>query len=389
MGNSRVNFRGQRADMSPLESVEMQESSSPMRRGVIPVAVLAALLLAVPWLRTRLSARWGGPCVPVPLPVRSELEPLTARSADRLEGLATFCDPGVRGLINRVLFYGNDATLASAGPARNVMLWSLATGRADVLEGTIEYHSLAISPDGEILVGGGDDGTIQGWGLTRRERLFSVPHAHRAPIWGIAFDPVGGAFVSAARDGMLRRWSRASGALLGEVGGVDEAWPVAFSHDGQLIAVGNGESASLWTGKTLEPRGSLTGQETATWAVAFSRDDRRLAAGSDGPAIRVYDTGTQGLVQALHGYRTTVRDVQYNAAGDLLAAGGWDGSVTVWDAAHGKRLASRDGHQGRVQTIAFDRRGLLLASAGDGGIIRFWGVRRRPVVARSPTSGAR
>ncbi len=341
-------------------------------------AVKEVLKLILISPRTQASADKAGACVPAVPPAVSELEVIGAGNASRLEEVGTLCEQRWRGLIDGVVFFDGDRRLASSGRARDVALWKLADGSSESLPGSVECHGLALSPDGLVLVAGGDEGALHGFDVSSRQRLFRVPDASRGIIRAIAFAADGASFYVAALDGVVSRWSR-TGEPMSTARFEAGAWSLAVSHDGKTVAVGAGTSAWLFDGAE-GPRRELPGQPQSTWSVAFSPDDRLLVAGSNGPAVRTFDVETAAFAAELGAGRgrSTIRDATFSPDGELIAFGTWSSALVLTTTTPPEQAGAVDAHQGRIQKVAFSRSGKLLATAGDGGIIRLWGVRRSP-----------
>jgi WD40 repeat protein len=66
--------------------------------------------------------------------------------------------------------------------------------------------------------------------------------------------------------------------------------------------------------------------------VAFSRDGRRIATGSEDRTVRLWDAASGQEVLTLKGHTDIVRCVGFSNDGCRLVSGGWDHTVRVWDA---------------------------------------------------------
>ncbi|MBL8952168.1 MAG: WD40 repeat domain-containing protein [Myxococcaceae bacterium] len=352
---------------------------------VVVVFGVFATFYSVKWVvqtltyspRTQASADAAGPCVPSAPPDAAELEVIAESTFERLDEVGTLCDPKWRGLVDGLVFFDGDRQLASSGRARDVALWSVAGGTSTSLPGTIESHGLALSPDGLVLVAGGERGALHGYDVSTRQRLFEVPRASRSVIRGLAFTPDGASFFVSDLDGVVSRWSR-TGTPLGAITFESGAWSLAVSHDGKTLAAGAGTSAWL-VDLDGGNRRELPGQQQSTWSVAFSADDALLAAGSNGPAVRLFDVQTAKLAAepAKAAGRSTIRDAVFSPSGELVAFGTWTSALVLTTTQGAARVKALDGHQGRIQKVTFSKSGKLVATGGDGGVIRLWGVRRR------------
>jgi WD40 repeat protein len=84
-------------------------------------------------------------------------------------------------------------------------------------------------------------------------------------VFALAYAPDSATLVSGARDGILRRWRAADGALLSELSGhAERVFAVAFSPDGREVASGGEDrTVRLWRPDA--------GSEIRRWDVDRSR----------------------------------------------------------------------------------------------------------------------
>ena len=108
-------------------------------------------------------------------------------------------------------------------------------------------------------------------------------------------------------------------------------WRVAFSKDGKLLASGsNDQTIRLWdvqTHKSLSviPTGSIV------YAVSFSPDGKRLAAGCRDNSVRLFDVASREQVAELHNHSDYVHAVDWSPDGTRLISGSGDFTARIWD----------------------------------------------------------
>lgn len=115
---------------------------------------------------------------------------------------------------------------------------------------------------------------------------------------------------------------------------------LAFSPDGNLLAVGNrAGTVELWditTGKLVR---TLQGNHNKVVSVAYSPDGHFLTAGTVDPrydfntitpTILFWEVETGELIGSVNTYQTNIATLSFNPRGNLLVVVGLDGTVSVW-----------------------------------------------------------
>ncbi|WP_018503898.1 NACHT and WD repeat domain-containing protein [Parafrankia discariae] len=141
-------------------------------------------------------------------------------------------------------------------------------------------------------------------------------------------------------------------------------------------------------------------QRIATQAESARRDNPALAAQLSLVALRTADTpeargavlwsfnGGGGVPTRYQAHSKSVGTVAYSRDGRLLATGSDDWTAALWDATDPRRLTplaripnERGGGHGRaVKAVAFNRNGTVLATGGTDGLAKLWDItdRARP-----------
>ena len=198
--------------------------------------------------------------------------------------------------------------------------------------------------------------------------------AFKDTIGGMAFSPPDGrAFAMVTNGDRVRLWDTASLQPIGEP--IEGSTPIAFSQDGQRIAVGFGDSsARIWDIKSAKLVATLSGRtDSLLRAVAFNDDATRLATGSDDRKLRVWEP-TSGRVLHTVTIADPVEKIAISQAGDRLAGGVASGDWHVW------QLGSKPG-AGQVQleradlwSVAFAANGTKLVGAATMGRVEVVGL---------------
>ena len=182
-------------------------------------------------------------------------------------------------------------------------------------------------------------------------------------------------------------WDVKSGRRLGAMPSSQHAgWPI-FAPDGRSLMVDFGRSPRIWHFNPLPEPPSSFGHKAEAWAVAYSPEGKILATGSDDTderqTIKLWDPATGQLVRGWDGGEGTVSSLAFSPDGRMLATGHLvdQGSVKLWDVSTGRLLHALRGHKDMVRSVAFTPDGRTLASAGgrsgkagEDRTIRLWDI---------------
>ncbi len=205
-----------------------------------------------------------------------------------------------------------------------------------------------------------------------RKKLGSV-------VYEVVYSPGGTILAAACQDGSIYLVDAKTKAVLRILRGhMDQSMALAFSADGEVLASGSwAGDVRLWdvaTGRLLR-KDRVPG---TVWAVAFSPDGSRLAAGG-GDGIRVWEVSGPGSGETLPPLVEIrnvgiISDLGFSPDGVCLAAVGRDKMVRMWKVEDWKLVAESSGHGDWIRTLSFRADGKLLATAGSDQTVRFWSV---------------
>jgi WD40 repeat protein len=200
---------------------------------------------------------------------------------------------------------------------------------------------LAMSPDGTLLAGGGDDPSLYLWQTATAKPLARLP-GHTDWVLCFCFSRNGKLLASGGYDGVVRLWEMPTGKKLREFKAAPP--PAAKSEPEPVIVT----------------------------SLSFSPDGKELAAGTADGIIHVFNAADGKFARSLTGHTSTVTGLSYHPSGTVLASASKDRTLRLWNPANGQMLKALEGHEAWVQGVAFVAQGTRLASVGADRSVRLW-----------------
>jgi len=238
--------------------------------------------------------------------------------------------------------------------------------------------ALALSPNGNIIACGRDDGSVQQWN-TDGKMIKGVWMGHSNTVRSLSWSPSGGHIASGSYDGTILIRKVDSGTV--EVGPIKTgqrfAYSLAYSPSGNRIASGGyNETICIWDSNTGE---LLVGpiEDLGAWvqSLVWSSDSSKLYSASDEFA-RVFDSdsGTE-----LHRFEHNhwLNSVALSPNHNVLACVGHEGIAQQWDTESPQPLGKPFSPEDSVNLfcVSFSRDGRYLAYSGDDENITLWMVK--------------
>jgi len=239
-----------------------------------------------------------------------------------------------------VAFSHDGKGIASAGIRRPVQFWDARDGRLLFTLTNLVSARVACSPTSPLMaVGMGSD-----WWGQRGSNVYLVDINSGKEVRML---PEAGDRIVFSRDGKrlatanggsfqsgqsVILWEVDSGQKLHVLGNKRQVLGMAFSPDGNLLAIGTRHGdVTLWnlndfTHSTLR---EATGDFARS--VAFSPDGRWLAVAMLTQEVEIWDVENRRLGERLHGHTWEVNAVAYSPDGSQLASGCQDGTIRFWN----------------------------------------------------------
>lgn len=254
-------------------------------------------------------------------------------SATPVHELEHGTEPDDRIEVEAAGFDGAGRIVASASHDGTVRIWDARTGKSQATLGRTggrEFHDVAVSPDGELVVAGGADEAARVWRWRQRELVARLP-----------------------TPGQRVR-------------------SVAFSRDGRNVAVAAGRMVRVWRDGAFGRPFAVFREPDAVkynefWSVAFAPGGRRVAAGDRSGSWFVWDVETRRLVARGKANVQTVAGIAFSGNGAYLVTADWKGAAKVWRVPRGGLVTATRTAAASLEAAAFAPRGRLIAVAGTGG----------------------
>lgn len=266
-------------------------------------------------------------------------------------------------------------------------------------------RDLAFSPDGKVLVTGGQQ-TPRFWNVDTGKEA-PLTGGHRGPVSAISITPDGKTMITRGSDNVIRRWNARTGEELGAFAEPAGTVGAVLSPDGKtaamIISDGNVLLCAVESGKELH---RLQASRSGVVGLAFSADSKRLAArGALDYTIRVYDVATGNDVKTItlvkmnkldadfmkaRGFDSVGRGLAFSPDGKSIAAevggpqpgvrgqpGPASSSMTlrIWDIASGRETRQIAIPPDRViSNITYSPDGRLIASENTDLSVSLWEI---------------
>ncbi len=240
-------------------------------------------------------------------------------------------------------FSPDSRLIASAEGNGTVKLWDVAARQeiANFIGHQNEVGSGSFSPDGSILATASYDHTIKLWDVSTRRELNTL-RGHLGEVYSVAFAPDGATLASSSADGTIKFWKPVAKAAENPFRSLPadlRLW--SLSPDGRwLFLIFTDHSASLvdlvlWHESPRRPLGS-----TNIVAVSLRPGGGAAALGASDGTIRMVETTTLREIGALSGFEQAVVKVAWSANDRVLAAEYADHRIKAWDIETKREISS-------------------------------------------------
>ncbi len=256
--------------------------------------------------------------------------------------------------IESIAFSADGSRLAVAGGAPGefgqVQVWD---PRARKLEkafqlSTDSLYGVSFAPDGKSVAVGGADKVVRRVNLADGKPLLDF-RAHADWVLGTAFTLDGKHLVSGGRDRAIKYVDLANQQFIDDVNNPLESIVGFARHPKENLIAYGGDLGTPRLYKISDNQARTAGRIdtnlVTTWerqpgpasAIAFSPDGNQIAIGSVGE-VRVYGVKDPKHLQTLSGHAGPIFAIAYRPDGAVIATAGFDGRVRLFEAKSGKLI---------------------------------------------------
>ncbi|KAI8815607.1 quinon protein alcohol dehydrogenase-like superfamily [Fimicolochytrium jonesii] len=216
-------------------------------------------------------------------------------------------------------------------------MWQVPSGNCmNVFSGHVESVTCGQwAPDGKSIVSGSSDGSLILWdpkAATATLRLTaSDARFHSVGITSLAMHPDGQLLLTGAEDGTARLIHGGNGRILASFDSHTESIEAAaFCPTMPIVATGSVDgNICLWDTQAMRLRQTLRHDDAIT-SLKFHKTQPLIYSVSTDRTARVWDARTGDCLRVLRGHREGILSFDYNVDGSVIVTGADDGSARVW-----------------------------------------------------------
>jgi len=273
--------------------------------------------------------------------------------------------------------------LVSSSYDYTIKIWDLKTGNEiHTLKGhTKDVETIAITPDGKTIVSGSDDNTIKTWDLKSGKELNTLSE-HASVVRSVIVSPNNKFIISGSGDKTIKIWDIITGKELKKyIGHNGLVRCLAISPDGQKLVSGSQDhTIKIWNLKSEEKPMTLKGHTDTVNAIVFSPDGQTIFSASDDHTIKQWQLNTGQILRTLEGHYQPVYALAMSKigpsflpkAGATLYSASGDKTIKIWQLNTGIEISKLKNDNTSVFALAIAPDDLTLVSGSGDGTIKIW-----------------
>ena len=339
------------------------------------------------------------PATDTPVPEQSTSSMvISVDTASQLKKIASLELP--ESMLNTIVFAPDNHTMISADMNGEVTLWERGTWKKAAFlapqsdfkrddDGKANFSgTLALSPNGKMIVTTNSDGEVKGLDWDGKER-FTFPLGDR--VYSTSISPDGKYLAAGGLSKKLIIVDLETNQQIADLSSDYEYISnLVFSPDSKTLL-----ASYERPGNVMKTWDTATWKEIATFShtterfdyhdILFTPDGKSLVIASTRNDIEFLDLETKQVVKKLQGHPRAPYQIAFSPDGSLLASASDDMTLRLWDVKTGKAvLVLRNQHE--VGMVAFSPDGTLLAFGVWGEGFQVWAMDGAAASVPAPTA---
>ena len=183
-------------------------------------------------------------------------------------------------------------------------------------------------------------------------------------------------FLPQGAGGMVKLWNVSRRTEIATLLHDEQVQTVAFSPDGEFLAVGDGSrdgsgSVKIWNVRNQQVTATLKGDIAVVRSVTFSPDDRYLASSHYNGEVKVWNVSDWQPLRTIP--HAGDYDIAFSPDGKMIVGTGNE-NVNLWWIEDGTNVANLAGPAGWMHPVDFSHDGGLLAVGAEDGFVRLYNI---------------
>ncbi|MES2767034.1 MAG: T9SS type A sorting domain-containing protein [Bacteroidota bacterium] len=287
--------------------------------------------------------------------------------------------------VRSAVFSPDGKFILSASTDSEFKVWDIALKKSEsyALTGVSRIYTPQFLHSNDVIVCGADS-TIAVF--NRNTNLLSIlgRGAFTSLIRAVVVHPFKNILAVAEVGGTVRVWDI---DLKRELASFKEpdftAYTIAFSNDGEQIAVAGDNSSLLksriyirkWENSTefttLEGHGD-NGTNRTIWSVHFSPDGKHLVSGGVDKTVRIWNIEKASEENVFKSNTFHVRSVKFSPDGKRVMSGALDSTIRQWEVSSGAEITAPANHNGQILAVDYSSSGDTILSTGRDRTLKLW-----------------